>query len=134
MKIKGNTTYPVLLIEPSLSPIENISMTGYPIYENKITNMEYKMLHNIDPNSSQNHPHLKQAWHNDVKSRIDHLCECGVMVGAFKVEENVSPMKYSPRKESLRKCILFASIQSQLCGDAKRQCVSFEKGSSFYME
>jgi len=56
------------------------------------------------------------------------------MVGAFKVEENVCPMKYSPRKESLRKCILFASIESQLCWDEKRQCVSFEKGSSFYME
>ena len=115
MKIKRNTSHPILLIEPSLSPIENISMTGYLIYENKITNMGYKMLHNIDPNSSQNHPHLKQAWHNDVKSRIDHLCECGVMVGAFKVEENVSPMKYSPIKESLWKLILFASIHSQLC-------------------
>jgi hypothetical protein len=73
MKIKRNTSHPILLIEPSLSPIENISMTGYLIYENKITNMGYKMLHNIDPNSSQNHPHLKQAWHNDVNSRIDHL-------------------------------------------------------------
>ena len=133
MKIKGNTSYPVLLIEPSLSPIENISMTRHPIYENKITNMEYKMLHNIDPNSSQNHPHLRQAWHNDVNSRIDHLCEYGVMVGAFKAEENVSPTEYSPIKESLRKCILFASIQSQLCWDEKRHCVSFEKGSSFYM-
>ena len=73
MKIKGNTSYPILLIEPSLSPIENISMPGYLIYENKITNMEYKMVHNIDPNSSKNHPHLRQAWHNDVSSRIDHL-------------------------------------------------------------
>ena len=125
MKIKGNASYPVLLIEPSLSPIENISMTGYPIYESKITNMEYKMLRNIDPNSSRNHPHLN--------SRIDHLCECGVVVGAFEVEENVSPMKYSSIKESLRKCILFASIQSQLCWYEKRHCVYFEKGSSFYM-
>jgi hypothetical protein len=55
------------------------------------------------------------------------------MVGAFKVEENVPPMKYSPIKESLRKCILFASIHSQLWWDEKRQRVSFEKGSSFYM-
>jgi hypothetical protein len=102
-------------IEASLSPIEIISMSGYPIYENNITNMEYKILHNIYLNSSQNHPHLKQAWHNDVKSGIDHLCESGVMVGAFKVEENVSPMKYSPIKESLWKLILFASIHSQLC-------------------
>jgi hypothetical protein len=44
-----------------------------------------------------------------------------------------TPMKYSPIKESLRKCILFASIHSQLCWDEKRQRVSFEKGSSFYM-
>jgi hypothetical protein len=55
------------------------------------------------------------------------------MVGAFKVEENVPPMKYSPIKESLRKCILFASIHGQLWWDEKRQRVSFGKGSSFYM-
>jgi len=40
MKIKGNISYHVLLVEASLSPIENISMAGYPIYENEITNME----------------------------------------------------------------------------------------------
>jgi hypothetical protein len=40
LKIKGNTPYPILLIETSLSPIESMAMTRYLMYKNKLNNME----------------------------------------------------------------------------------------------
>ena len=40
LKIKGNTPYPVLLIELGLSPIESITMLRYLMYKKKLDNME----------------------------------------------------------------------------------------------
>jgi hypothetical protein len=62
-KIKGNTPYPILLIEASLSPIESIVMIRYLTYKNKINNMDDKRLPKIASNSSQNHQQLKRGWH-----------------------------------------------------------------------
>jgi hypothetical protein len=72
LKIKGNTPYPILLIEVSLSPIESMAMTRYLMYKNKINNMEDKRLPKIASNSSQNHLQLKQGWHKDAKSWLNH--------------------------------------------------------------
>ncbi len=44
LKVKGNTTYHVLLIEDGLSPTESMSMFGYPMYKKNIHNMEPKRL------------------------------------------------------------------------------------------
>ena len=40
LKIKGNTLYPILLIEFGLSPIESTTMFRYPMYKKKLDNME----------------------------------------------------------------------------------------------
>jgi hypothetical protein len=72
LKIKGNTPYPILLIEASLSPIESMTMTRYLMYKNKINNMEDKRLPKIASNSSQNHLWLKWGWHKDAKSWLNH--------------------------------------------------------------
>ena len=40
LKIKGNTPYPILLIEYGLSPIENTTMFRYLMYKKKLDNME----------------------------------------------------------------------------------------------
>jgi hypothetical protein len=53
LKIKGNTHYPILLIETRLSPIESMVMTRYLMYKNKINNMEDKSLPKIASNSSE---------------------------------------------------------------------------------
>ena len=42
LKIKGNTPYPILFVETSLSPLESMAMTRYPMYKNKLNNMEDK--------------------------------------------------------------------------------------------
>jgi hypothetical protein len=55
LKIKGNTPYLILLVEAILSPIENMAMTRYLIYKNKVNNMEDKRLCKIASNSSRNH-------------------------------------------------------------------------------
>jgi hypothetical protein len=44
LKIKGNTPYPILLLEAGLSPIENTTITRYLMYKNKLNNMEEKRL------------------------------------------------------------------------------------------
>jgi hypothetical protein len=72
LKIKGNTPYPILLIEVSLSPIESMTMTRYLMYKNKLNNMEDKRLPKIASNSSQNHLRLKQGWHKDAQSWLNH--------------------------------------------------------------
>jgi hypothetical protein len=72
LKIKGNTPYPILLIEASLSPIESIAMIRYLTYKNKINNMDDKRLPKIASNSSQNHQRLKRGWHKDAKSWLNH--------------------------------------------------------------
>jgi hypothetical protein len=74
LKIKGDTPYPILFIEASLSPIKSMTMTRYLMYENKINNMEDKRLPKIASNSSRNHLRLKWGWHKDAKSWLNH-CE-----------------------------------------------------------
>jgi hypothetical protein len=59
LKIKGNTPYPILLLETSLSPIESMTMTRYLMYKNKLNNMEDKRLPKIASKSSHNHHRLK---------------------------------------------------------------------------
>jgi hypothetical protein len=46
LKIKGNTPYPNILLETSLSPIESMAMTRYLMYKKNL-NMEEKMLPKI---------------------------------------------------------------------------------------
>jgi hypothetical protein len=72
LKIKGNTPYPILLIEAILSPVEGISMIRCLTYKNKINNMDDKRLPKIDSNSSQNHQLLKWGRHKDAKSWLNH--------------------------------------------------------------
>jgi hypothetical protein len=55
LKIKGNTLYPILLLETSLSPIESMAMTRYLMYKNKLNNMEDKRLPKLSSKSSHNH-------------------------------------------------------------------------------
>jgi hypothetical protein len=45
--MKGNTLYPIILVETSLSPIESMAMTRYVMYKNKLNNMEDKRLPKI---------------------------------------------------------------------------------------
>jgi hypothetical protein len=72
LKIKGNTPYPILLIEAIISPIESTTMIRYLMYKNKINNMDDKRLPIISSNSSQNHQQLKRGWHNDAKSWLNN--------------------------------------------------------------
>jgi hypothetical protein len=64
LKIKGNTPYPILLLEKSLSLIESRDMTRYLMYKNKLNNMEDKRLPKIASKSIHNHHQLRQGWHN----------------------------------------------------------------------
>ena len=59
-------SYPILLLETSLSPIEKMVMTRYLMYKNKLNNMEEKRLPKIASKSSHNHHRLKQGWHKDT--------------------------------------------------------------------
>jgi hypothetical protein len=61
LKTKGNTPYPILIIESSLSPIESIMMIRYLMQKNKINNMHDKRLPKITSNSSQNHTQVGMA-------------------------------------------------------------------------
>jgi hypothetical protein len=72
LKIKGNTPYPILLLETSLSPIESMAMTRYLMYKNKLNNMEDKRLPKIASKSSHNHHRLKQGWHKDARSWLNY--------------------------------------------------------------
>jgi hypothetical protein len=71
LKIKGNTPYPNILLETSLSPIEKMDMTRYLMYKKKL-NMEEKMLQKIASKSSHNHHQLKQGWHKDAWSWLNY--------------------------------------------------------------
>ena len=73
LKINGNTPYPIILIESSLSPIESTTMFRYLMYKKKLYNMESKMLPKIASNCSQN-PHLclKRGWHKDAPSQLNN--------------------------------------------------------------
>jgi hypothetical protein len=55
LKIKGNTPYPILLLETNLSPTESTTMTRYLMYKNKLNNMEDKRLPKIASKSNHNH-------------------------------------------------------------------------------
>ena len=59
LKIKGNMPHPILLLETNLSRIENMDMTRYLMYKNKLNNMEDKSLPKIASKSSHNHHRLK---------------------------------------------------------------------------
>jgi hypothetical protein len=72
LKIKGNTPYPILFLETSLSPIESMDMTRYLICKNKLNNMEDKRLPKIASKSSCNHHRLKLGWHKDARSWINY--------------------------------------------------------------
>jgi hypothetical protein len=42
------------------------------MYKKNINNMDNKRLPKIASDSSQNHQRLKQGWHNDAKSWLNH--------------------------------------------------------------
>jgi hypothetical protein len=71
LKIKGNTPYPILLIEASLSPIESMAMTRYLMYKNNKQHGRQEAS-KIASKSSQNHLWLKQGWHKYAKSWLNH--------------------------------------------------------------
>ena len=73
LKIKGNTPYPILLIEAGLSPIESTTMFRYMMYKKKLYNMESKRLPKIALNFCQNpYFRLKCGWHKDAQSWLNH--------------------------------------------------------------
>jgi hypothetical protein len=59
IKIKENTTYPILHLKTCLSPIESMTMTRHLMYKNKLKNMEDKRLPKIASKSSRNHHRFK---------------------------------------------------------------------------
>jgi hypothetical protein len=61
LKIKGNTPYPNLLIEVSISHIESIAMIRYLMYQKKINNMDNKKLPKIASGSSQKSPMAQEG-------------------------------------------------------------------------
>jgi hypothetical protein len=65
-------SYPVLLLQTSLSPIEIKLMTRYLMYKNKLNNMEDKRLPKISSKSSRNHHRVKRGWHKDARSWIKY--------------------------------------------------------------
>ena len=69
--MKNNASYHIL-IKTHHSPIESIAMTRYLAYKYTIFNMEGNKLPMIASNSIHNHLWLKQGWHKDVKSLLNH--------------------------------------------------------------
>ena len=72
LKIKGNTPYPILLLEEIVCPIESMTMTRYLMYKNNLNNMEDKRLPIIASKSSHNHHQLRRGWHKDTRSWINY--------------------------------------------------------------
>ena len=67
LKIKGNTPYPILLIEDGLPPIESRAMFKYMMYIKNIYNMEAKRLTKVSSKPIQNpHLNLKHGWYKDT--------------------------------------------------------------------
>ena len=64
--------HPILLLEESLSPIESMTMTRYPMYKNKLNNMEDKRLPKIASKSSHNHLPLNLGWHKYAQSWLSY--------------------------------------------------------------
>jgi len=80
LKIKSNTSYPILLIEVCLSPIESLAMTRLLLYKNKLNNIGDHRLPMLALNSNQNHLRLKQGWYKDMRSWLNH----------WEINENVA--------------------------------------------
>ena len=99
IKIKGNTPYPVLLVETSLSPLESMAMTRYLMYKNKLNNMEDKRPPKIASKSSHNHHQLKRGWHKDARSWINYW---GIMEDTI-LKNNIL-LKISSNQNLRRKC------------------------------
>ena len=59
-------------VTTSLSPIENMVMTRYLRYKNKLNNIEDKRLPKIASKSSHNHHRLKRGWHKDTQYWINY--------------------------------------------------------------
>jgi hypothetical protein len=91
LKIKGNTPYPILLVETSLSPIESMAMTRYLMYKNKLNNMEDKRLPKIASKSSHNHHRLKRGWHKDTQSWLNYwgIMEETILQNKDTIKKNV---------------------------------------------
>jgi len=61
LKIKSNTSYPILLVEVGLSPIESLAMTRLLLYKHKLNNIGDHRLPKLALNSSKNHLRLKRG-------------------------------------------------------------------------
>ena len=73
LNIKGNTPYPILLIEFGMSPIESTTIFRYLMYKKKLYSMESKNLPKISSKFSQNHHlRLRRGWHKDAQSWLNH--------------------------------------------------------------
>ena len=72
LKIKNNTTYPIILIEVGLPPIENITMTRYLLYKCKKNDTGDQRLSKIALKSIQDLLKLKKGWHKDNVDRLNH--------------------------------------------------------------
>jgi hypothetical protein len=59
LKIKANAPYPILLLETNLAPIENMVVTRYLMYKNKLKNIEDTRIRKIASESSHKHHRLK---------------------------------------------------------------------------
>jgi hypothetical protein len=99
LKIKGNTPYPILLVETSLSPIESMSMTRYLIYKNKLNNMEDNRLPKTTSKSSHNHHRLKRGWHKDSRSWLNYW---GIMEET--ILQNKDTIKKNSNQNLRKKC------------------------------
>jgi len=71
LKIKGNTPYPILLIEAGMFSIESAAMFRYLMYKKKLHNMESKRPPKFASNSQNPHLHLKRGWHQDAQSWLN---------------------------------------------------------------
>jgi hypothetical protein len=65
-------SYPIVLLETCLSPIERMVMTRYLMYKNKLNNMEDRRLPKIASKSSHNHHRPKRGWHKDARSLLNY--------------------------------------------------------------
>ena len=72
LKIKANAPYPILLLETSPAPVENMAVTRYLMYKNKLNNIEDTRIPKIASESSHNHHRLKRGWHKDARSWLNY--------------------------------------------------------------
>jgi hypothetical protein len=99
-KTKSNTTYHILLIDASLSPIESMVMIRYLTYKHKTTNMKEKRIPEISSNSSQSHLWIKRDWHKDAKSWLNH----------WRIEEEITLQNINTNKN-----IIMFKFGEKLC-------------------